>query len=424
MSCRDVTCVDVHPIGVSTKMSVSDPRSHLKGPVTILQAGKSPHQCHRPAWAMVIAVATVGLMIQSRVAAGIFRFGGDSGRIAKLQFRLKESFSPTSVAWSPDGRYIATGSTMDARVDIWDVARRKIIKVLRRRYSSASFHDITWSPDNRYLAFCDAGGVARVYDIRNWSEAHVFAGPRAYASCMQLAFSGDSRQLAMLGIRYLGVFSVTDWSTIKSTQLGIGRDFWALLKGVEYMPNSHIVMVAGAQYVNFMHDGKKQARTEGRVWFLNPSGGAPSRSIVPYPATGTQRGDEGEVRSLTVSPDGRNIVTGVNTGAGDAVTGIVNQSVHILRSSDGQLIAAPLDGLRPDKFTGGLANAYTHDSRYIIVPHDGEDGWIHVLDGRTFKVIDLIRSGQFNYDISVNEVNDDFAVGTNTEVIVWSLPGQ
>ncbi len=117
------------------------------------------------------------------------------------------------------------------------------------------------------------------------------------------------------------------------------------------------------------------------------------------------------------------MVTGAKTGAGTPSSGtLITESVHILKMSDGWLVATPLDALPALKFPNSEAIAYTHDGRYIIVPHDSVDGWIHVLDGRTFKVLDLVRSNAFTFDVAVNAVNDDFAVGTGKQVMVWSLP--
>jgi len=84
------------------------------------------------------------------------------------------------------------------------------------------------------------------------------------------------------------------------------------------------------------------------------------------------------------------------------------------------LIAAPLDNVYPVKFGGPGVIGYTHDGRDIIVAH-GMTGWIHILDGTTFGVIDIMRSGDSNLDVAVNPVDDEFAVASGRRVIVWSL---
>lgn len=191
---------------------------------------------------------------------------------------------------------------------------------------------------------------------------------------------------------------------------------------IAYLPNSHIVLIGGGQRVVMTLYGHEADSWDGRVSFFGPTDEVPSRTISAYRAGG-DHGGGGAIRSLTSSPNGRCIVTGVNTGAGDAGSGgIAVESVHVLRTSDGKLIAAPLDKVYPSRFGAPEAIAYTHDGLYIVVPHDVEDGWIHILNGKTFGVIDKVRSGAFTFDVAVSQVNDEFAVGAGKQVIVWSVP--
>src|SRR6266851_9491332 len=82
-------------------------------------------------------------------------FGGDSGKIAKYAFKLRDSIYVTSLAWSPDGRYIATASTQSNLIHVWDVERRSISKEIKLNGSQTYFHGLSWSPDGKYLATCD-----------------------------------------------------------------------------------------------------------------------------------------------------------------------------------------------------------------------------------------------------------------------------
>lgn len=372
-------------------------------------------------WVVTTGIILCVMATAPRAIAGIFGFGVTSGRIAKLQFELKERFTPTSVVWSPDGRYIATGSTMDRRIDIWDVSQRKIVKVLLQKFPAAFFHEMTWSPNGQYLAFCDAPGVLRLYSTSDWTEAHVSRGPPGGTGCTQSAFSSDSSQVALLGTHFLGVYSVEEWHTLKSLNLNLGWGRGDLFHDVAYLPQSHAVLVAGGQYVTLTRFGHKEGSWEGRVWVFRPEDEVPGQSIHAYRA-GDDRGGGADVRSLSVSPDGAFIATGAKTGAGIPPDRIATESIHILRVSDGRLVGAPLDGVQPMRFAGVPAIAYTHDGRYIIVPHEVQDGWIHVIDGRTLKVIDLLKAHGYAFDVAVNQVNDEFAVGTGNRVIVWSLP--
>jgi len=368
---------------------------------------------------MTLSIAYCLLVTQRGAIAGIFGFGDDSAHLAKPQFRLRESFQVSSVAWSPDGRYIASGSMADRRLDIWDVAQRKIVTVLLRKFPPAYFHDISWSLDGRYIAFCDAGVLA-VYRTSDWSEVHSFRGPPGNAGCTASAFSSDSRRVALLGTRFLGVYSIPGWSTLKSVNLGNGWGHADGFHALVYLPGTYTLLLAGGQVVMMAPHGKRETGWDGRVWFFDANDQEPSRSIRTY-RPGCDQGGGGEARNITVSPDGQYIVTGAQTGAGGGPCAIATESIHVLRTSDGRIVAAPLDGLPPVKFGGGIAAVYTHDGRYVIVPHGVWAGWVHVLDGKTFKVIDLVRADAFPCDVAVNQVDDRFVLAAGDQLLVWQL---
>jgi WD40 repeat protein len=54
-----------------------------------------------------------------------------------------------TVAWSPDGRYIASGSS-DQTVQVWD-ARTGSLLVTYKGHSDV-VTSLAWSPDGRYIA--------------------------------------------------------------------------------------------------------------------------------------------------------------------------------------------------------------------------------------------------------------------------------
>jgi WD40 repeat protein len=62
-------------------------------------------------------------IIASQAQAGsiLGLLSSHSGKLAKYEFTLNDSFPVTSVAWSPDGRYIASSSSQDNRIHICDV---------------------------------------------------------------------------------------------------------------------------------------------------------------------------------------------------------------------------------------------------------------------------------------------------------------
>ena len=68
----------------------------------------------------------------------------------------------TSVAFSPDGKFIASGS-LDWSTKIWDAGSGKEL----RTYTSTNIFSVAFSPDGRMLASAGSDTVVHVYDITN-----------------------------------------------------------------------------------------------------------------------------------------------------------------------------------------------------------------------------------------------------------------
>ena len=94
-----------------------------------------------------------------------------------------------SLAWSPDGKTVATSSTSDSDgTFIWDAASGTKRKTLATMHSQ----DTAWSPDGAMLAV--AGEKAEIWDTATWRLQHSFAGP-----VDATAWSPDSRTVAFGG---------------------------------------------------------------------------------------------------------------------------------------------------------------------------------------------------------------------------------
>jgi RNA polymerase sigma factor (sigma-70 family) len=86
---------------------------------------------------------------------------------------------PRAVAFSPDGRLLATGggyrrvSVPESVVHLWDVATGKEVGQCRGRLGSVTA--VAFAPDGRTLAASGGGGVA-LYEVATGSERRQFAG--------------------------------------------------------------------------------------------------------------------------------------------------------------------------------------------------------------------------------------------------------
>jgi len=96
-----------------------------------------------------------------------------------------------SVSWSPDGRYIASGS-WDRTVRIWDVNTRQMVGEPLRHDGWVS--SVAWSPDSRYIASGSYDKTVRILDV---NTRQMVGGPLRHDSWVRsVTWSPDSRYIA------------------------------------------------------------------------------------------------------------------------------------------------------------------------------------------------------------------------------------
>jgi serine/threonine protein kinase len=132
--------------------------------------------------------------------------GGDDGHVRV--FRCDESGSrfqqllpgtggergvSRSLAWSPDGRWIAVAvAEGDGRIDLWDWQASKRSQQWRGHVGGV--RTIAWSPSGEKLA-----SVGREGDVRIWNASGIVIAEHAFTAeaCTTIAWRPDSRELAI-----------------------------------------------------------------------------------------------------------------------------------------------------------------------------------------------------------------------------------
>lgn len=339
--------------------------------------------------------------------------GVPEGKLAKREFTLHDDFYITSVAWSPDGRYIAADSPGAAAIHVWDVLRRQKVAIIATKFGAPILYpSLSWSPDGRYLVRCDRW--LKAYATENWQLAHIFATNSG--ACEYATFSSDGKRLAVLGGGVLSVYAVGTWRLLNAMGLGTGWARGHRFQAISYVPGTHTLILGGYDFEGTL--GVDQT-TVGRVWVLRDLSSDPAQSIEAY----LERPDghfRGDVRSLAVTPDGALVATGTSTGNGGPPSSAVIDSVHVFDLRRGVLVGAVPDGV----ITGvQRAMSYTPDGRYLVVLQDGVKKAIVILDARTLRVADTLDLDNMPYDLSIRGDGRAFAAGLGDEVVAWSLPG-
>lgn len=99
---------------------------------------------------------------------------------------------PTLLAWSPDGDYLLSGSC-DHHVALWRAATGDLLYVSGSRGSDNVIEDVAWAPDNSCLAVCDSVGVVSLFRVPPLLQATQERRQRAASpgSCASNAKRGD-----------------------------------------------------------------------------------------------------------------------------------------------------------------------------------------------------------------------------------------
>jgi WD40 repeat protein/tRNA A-37 threonylcarbamoyl transferase component Bud32 len=181
-----------------------------------------------------------------------------------------------SVAFSPDGKHIVSGSA-DSTVKVWDAQAGK--EVLALKGHTLEVHSVAFSPDGKRIASGEDFKTVKVWDAQTGQEVLALKGHTLHVR--SVAFSPDGKRLAS-----------GSWDdTVRVWDAQSGQQLLAL-KG-------HIGPVTS---VAFSPDGQRLAsgsRDQVRVWDAQSG-----QQLL------TLKGHTGPVTSVAFSPDGQCLASG------------------------------------------------------------------------------------------------------------------
>ncbi|ELS47155.1 tyrosine kinase family protein [Microcystis aeruginosa FACHB-905 = DIANCHI905] len=279
-----------------------------------------------------------------------------------------------SVVYSPDGRYLASGSS-DNTIKIWEVATGRELRTLTGHYSFV--RSVVYSPDGRYLASGSSDNTIKIWEVATEKEFRKLTGHSNIV--WSVVYSPDGRYLAS------GSYD----KTIKIWEVATGRELRTLavhtdlVSSVVYSPDGRYL--ASGSWDNTI-----------KIWEV-----ATGRELR------TLTGHSDRVESVVYSPDGRYLASGswdntikiweVATGRElRTLTGHSLGVYSVTYSPDGRYLASGSDDKTIKIWeveTGKELRTLTGHSRGVYSVAYSPDGR-YLASGSLDKTIKIWRVGQ------------------------------
>ncbi|HRN89905.1 MAG TPA: WD40 repeat domain-containing protein, partial [Hyphomicrobium sp.] len=284
-----------------------------------------------------------------------------------------------AVAFSPDGRFVVSGGTSGNAACLWDAATGQLVQVFKDDATRSGYDAVAYSPDGRHVltgsGFSDPyysqgkTNALQLWDVETGQLLRTFEGHAGGIN--SVAFSPDGRHV-LSG----GGSNIEPDDALRLWDVESGRLVAALtghaggIKAVAFSPNGRYVLSADAFFL--------------RLWDVQR--GQLLKVFEGYPEADGRR----SLTQVAFSPDGRRVIAeagkdGTQLGIWDVASG------KILRTIDGgsfpvRSIAISPDGSRLFAYSGGGQGEFADF---------GEDSTLQVWDTESGKLLRTFDAPSF-----------------------------
>jgi WD40 repeat protein len=194
-----------------------------------------------------------------------------------------------TVAWSPDGRYIASGGNGHI-VRVWDAGTKDTISIFHRHLDVVEA--VAWLPDSLHIASTSIDHTARIWNI--YTHKTIFTYRRSSSVVHAVACSPDSKYIALASSDH----TVQIWDIAANREVFTYRGHSRSVRAVAWSPDGRYIASAGDDKTVHVWDAR----------YRNQLRASQKQSVFTYDY------HYARIRTVAWSPDGQRIASAGEDG--------------------------------------------------------------------------------------------------------------